>query len=175
MSLEKDAHEQMSDDHGSYQRPVGVPSGSLITHLVILSICGAAFGLTFFFEEVPPPLRRGMAPESFPRGVSMLAFMLTCASLFRATIAPGPKQSALPSTFYLSIAGCVLFLLVANFVDLLIAMSLFIATICWLWGERRKLFIAVLSVALPFILFILFSEFLGIRFPRGLLVNQIYG
>lgn len=154
----------------------GLPLGQIIAHFVILAICASAFGLTFWFEEVPPPLRRGMAPESFPRGVSLLAFVLTVASLvrigFRGSFA---KRSELPVTFYFSVVGCLLFLAIANFIDILVAMVLFIASVCWLWGERRRWVVITLSLVLPLVIFVLFSEALGIRFPRGLLIDVIYG
>lgn len=162
-------------DLSTLKKSDSIGRGQVMMHLIILIICAGAFCLTYFFEEVPEPLRRGMAPESFPRGVALLAFVLTIISFIRTMpCIPTEKNLKLPTTFYLSIVGCLLFLVIANFIDLLIAMALFIAAISWLWGEHRKWVIIALSFVLPFVIFILFSEMLGIRFPRGLLVNLIY-
>lgn len=103
--------------------------------------------------------------------------MLTCLSLLRSlrARARAGAHSEMPPEFYLSVLGCLVFLGAAHFVDLLIAMSLFTAILCWVWGERREWLIIALSLALPFTLFMLFSEALGIRFPHGVLVDWIYG
>jgi len=163
-------------DLSDLKNATSIDSEQLVMHIIILIICGGAFGLTFLFEEVPELLRRGMAPESFPRGVALSAFILTVLSMIRTVTRTSVQtNSRLPTTFYLSIVACIVFLVIANFIDLLIAMALFIVFVCWLWGERRKLVIVVLSVSLPLVIFLLFSVILGIRFPRGLLVNLIYG
>lgn len=176
MSLANQSAGKGAADNVSSNNAVAVQHGQVVAHLIILLICATMFGLTFQFEEVPPMLQRGMAPESFPRGVSLLAFLLTVMSLLRSFFGGTvQKNTDLPAEFYLSIMGCVVFLVIANIVDLLIAMVLFIASICWLWGERRRWVVIVLSIALPAVIFVLFSELLGIRFPRGVLINLIYG
>lgn len=150
-------------------------NGSILMHLLILGVCAGFFLLTLGFDPVPLPLRRGLAPQTFPQGVALLCGVLTLASLMATLAKAGSKSSPLPPAFWISISVIPVFWLVAAFVDILIAMAAFIAFVCWLWGERRAFVLLACSVLTPAITFWLFSDLLEVRFPRGLLVNFIYG
>lgn len=155
--------------------PARAGAGAMAFHLAILAICSLAIVLTYSFDSVPPPLVRGMPPETFPRLVAGLTAALTLVSLLKEIRQGTGKASDLPAPFWPSLAAIAAFPLVAIQLDLLLAMSLFIALIMPVWGSRRPLLIASLALAAPLILFFVFGEMLDIRFPRGVIVNLIYG
>lgn len=169
-----------TDETGQERVPV-TPSARLLPgiavfHLLILAVCVTAFVMTLNFASVPPPLRRGMAPETFPRVIMGLVAILTLASLIRETRGlAGQGKAAIPAVFFYSAASLLGLFLVGAHVDLLLAIGLFVGCVMWLWGERRPLLVGGAALVVPAVLFLLFSEVLGIRFPRGPIVNLIYG
>lgn len=175
MSLSSQSDKNRTSEDRNVEGIGGSKFGSMAMHVIVMAICTIGIVLTFQFDEVPEPLRRGMAPESFPRGVAVLALVLSFMSMLRSLRSKAEKKDRLPLLFYISLLGCVVFLLVANFVDLLIAMALFVASICWLWGERCVPLIVAMALILPVVIFLLFSELLGIRFPQGIIIDQLYG
>ena len=60
-------------------------------------------------------------------------------------------------------------------IDLFIALSLFAVALTMYWGERRPVFIAMVGLLVPIVIFFLFDLVFKIRFPRGLLTNLWYG
>nr|WP_306268044.1 tripartite tricarboxylate transporter TctB family protein [Pararhizobium sp. IMCC3301] len=157
-------------------RSAGILSGMAVFHLLILGVCVTAFVLTLSFAPVPPPLRRGMSPETFPRIILALIAILTLFSFLRETkTTNASKMQTIPPVFAFSVSCLLGLLLIGVSVDLLLSIFFFIAVVMWLWGERRPVFIGATAIIVPIVLFVLFSEVLGIRFPRGLIVNLIYG
>jgi putative tricarboxylic transport membrane protein len=142
----------------------------LIIPLGIITFCVLAFWLSTQFERVPPILKRGIQPSDFPQLVLGLMIFLSVVLIFKDdSDAPERISSRVWSTMGLLVG----FVLVTE-VDLFLGLGLFTLSLALLWGERRIWALALVSVIVPFAVFILFDVVFEIRFPRGLLTNIWY-
>lgn len=149
--------------------------GNAIFHVAIVVVASIALAKTLYFDPVPPKLVLGLAPASFPQGVLVFTIILTVLSLIRSQKLAPKKHPELPPVFYMCLFTVPVFFAFAVYVDFLIALVAFIAFTCYQWGEKRPLILGTVAVSVSVLLFFIFSNILGIRFPRGILINIIYG
>ena len=46
--------------------------------------------------------------------------------------------------------------------------------VSYFWGERRIIYLLLVSILFPIIVFVLFETILGLRFPPGIITNIYY-
>jgi hypothetical protein len=46
--------------------------------------------------------------------------------------------------------------------------------VSYFWGERRIIYLLLVSILFPIIVFIFFETILGLRFPPGIITNIYY-
>ena len=144
---------------------------SWLVALLIVAFCMAAIWLSLSFDKMPPILKRGIQPAEFPQLVCATIIVMTAYMTWRdpVTVAE-PMGKKTPGTIVLMavfVAFCS--------IDLFIALSLFAVALTMYWGERRPVFIAMVGLLVPIVIFFLFDLVFKIRFPRGLLTNLWYG
>ncbi|MGY0400112.1 MAG: tripartite tricarboxylate transporter TctB family protein [Ostreibacterium sp.] len=141
--------------------------------LVILTLCMIAIALALRFDELPPLLKRGLQPRAFPIGICVVIGLLTIIMCLFDNI----NQSivfSLDRNTLMTLLILFIFILLLQ-VDLLIAMSISMTLISFLWGKPSIKTLIGLGLVFPAIIFYLFSEILSVRFPHGMLTNLFLG
>ena len=129
---------------------------------------------TFTFDTVPPILNRGIQPATFPKALLVLIIFLTSFIFYLSVKNPWKKESKLPKSFFITLVAFVLFLFIAKTLDFFLAIAVVSAVASYHWGEKRIIYLLIVSILFPIIVFIFFETFLGLRFPPGIITNIYY-
>ena len=141
---------------------------------VILFFSIIGFFITFTFDEVPPILNRGIQPATFPKILLILIIVLTCLVYFLSLTKSWKKQQNLDKPFFLTLSFFILFILITKFIDFFLAIGSLSFLVSYFWGERKILYLLMVSILFPIIVFIFFETILGLRFPGGIITNLYY-
>ena len=141
---------------------------------VIIFISTILLISTFSFDIVPPILNRGIQPATFPKGLLFLIIILTSIVYYLSIKNPWKIKKKLPKSFFLTIISFVLFVVVSKTLDFFLAISFLSIFVSYCWGERRILYLILVSIIFPIIVFIFFETILGLRFPPGIITNIYY-
>jgi putative tricarboxylic transport membrane protein len=147
---------------------------ALVVSFVIIIISSILFYFTFYFDEVPKILNRGMQPATFPKGLLIIIISLTSFIYLFSLKNPWKEQEALPKTFYYTFITLIFFVIIAKTLDFFLGLSVFSFIVSYLWGERRKLLLFFVAVAFPLLVFLFFETILNLRFPGGILTDLYY-
>ena len=129
---------------------------------------------TFSFDIVPPILNRGIQPATFPKALLVLIISLTLLIYYLSIKKPWKIEKKLPKPFFLTLLSFLIFIIVSKTLDFFLAISLLSVLISYYWGERRILYLLMVSIIFPIIVFIFFETILGLRFPPGIITNIYY-
>ena len=129
---------------------------------------------TFTFDIVPPILNRGIQPATFPKGLLLLIIGLTLIVFYLSIKKPWKIEKKLPKTFFLTLLSFILFVIDSKTLDFFLAISLSSIFVSYCWGERRIIYLTLVSFIFPIIVFIFFETILGLRFPPGIITNIYY-
>ena len=141
---------------------------------VIILISTILLISTFTFDIVPPILNRGIQPATFPKGLLVLIIFLTSIVYYLSIKKPWEIKKKLPQSFFLTLLSFILFIFVSKLLDFFLAISLLSIFVSYCWGERRVLYLILVSILFPIIVFIFFETILGLRFPPGIITNIYY-
>ena len=141
---------------------------------IIIFISTILLITTFSFDIVPPILNRGIQPATFPKALLVLIISLTFVVYFLSTKKPWKVEKKLPKTFYLTLTGFLLFVLISKTLDFFLAISVLSIFVSYCWGERRIFYLLLVSIIFPIIVFVFFETILGLRFPPGIITNIYY-
>jgi len=141
---------------------------------IIIFISTILLITTFSFDIVPPILNRGIQPATFPKALLVLIISLTFVVYFLSTKKPWKVEKKLPKTFYLTLTGFLLFVLISKTLDFFLAISILSIFVSYCWGERRIFYLLLVSIIFPIIVFVFFETILGLRFPPGIITNIYY-
>ena len=141
---------------------------------IIIFISTILLITTFSFDIVPPILNRGIQPATFPKALLVLIISLTFVVYFLSTKKPWKVEKKLPKTFYLTLTGFLLFVLISKTLDFFLAISILSIFVSYCCGERRVFYLLLVSIIFPIIVFIFFETILGLRFPPGIITNIYY-
>ena len=129
---------------------------------------------TFTFDIVPPILNRGIQPATFPKGLLVLIIILTSVVYYLSLKKPWHIKKKLPQSFYLTLLSFMFFIIVSKTLDFFLGISLLSVFVSYCWGERRIIYLLLVSIIFPIIVFIFFETILGLRFPPGIITNIYY-
>ena len=129
---------------------------------------------TFTFDIVPPILNRGIQPATFPKGLLVLIIILTSVVYYLSLKKPWDIKNKLPKSFYLTLLSFIFFIIVSKTLDFFLGISLLSVFVSYCWGERRIIYLLLVSIIFPIIVFIFFETILGLRFPPGIITNIYY-
>ena len=129
---------------------------------------------TFTFDIVPPILNRGIQPATFPKALLVLIISLTLVIYYLSLKKPWKVEKKLPKAFFITLFNFILFVIVSKFLDFFLAISILSIFVSYYWGERRILYLLLVSIIFPIIVFIFFETILGLRFPSGIITNLYY-
>ena len=141
---------------------------------VIIFISVILLFTTFTFDIVPPILNRGIQPATFPKGLLVLIIILTSVVYYLSVKKPWDIKNKLPQSFYLTLLSFIFFIIVSKTLDFFLGISLLSAFVSYCWGERRIIYLLLVSIIFPIIVFIFFETILGLRFPPGIITNIYY-
>ena len=129
---------------------------------------------TFSFDIVPPILNRGIQPATFPKALLVLIISLTLIIYYLSINKPWKVGKKLPKNFFLTLFSFLIFIIVSKTLDFFLAISLLSIFVSYNWGERRILYLILVSIIFPILVFIFFETILGLRFPSGIITNLYY-
>ncbi len=138
---------------------------------VIIAFCTAAYWITAGFDRMPPILKRGIQPSDFPQ---LTAGFIVILTLLMAVFDPVRAAGRVSGRTWISLALIFVFAAL-TFIDLFLALAVFAAALARLWNEKRASVLALVGIAAPVTVFLLFDLAFRIRFPRGLLTDLWYG
>ena len=141
---------------------------------VIIFISTVLLISTFSFDIVPPILNRGIQPATFPKALLVLIISLTFLIYYLSIKKPWKIEKKLPKPFFLTLLSFLIFIIVSKTLDFFLAISLLSVFVSYCWGERRILYLLMVSIIFPIIVFIFFETILGLRFPPGIITNIYY-
>ena len=151
-------------------------SKNVIAALALLALASWYGVLTADLPERTIPNTPG--PSFFPWIITVSLAVLSAALLVRgarsARRGEALVQGGKPARLALAgLAWFALYLAVLPSVGFPLASVPFFAGLMWLYGERRPLWIAAASLALPVILYLVFRDMFQILLPPGLLAGAL--
>ena len=129
---------------------------------------------TFTFDIVPPILNRGIQPATFPKALLVLIISLTSFIYYLSVNKPWKLEKKLPKEFFLTLLTFVLFVFISKTLDFFLAISTLSIIVSYYWGEKRIIYLFLVGIIFPLIVFIFFEKILGLRFPPGIITNIYY-
>ena len=147
---------------------------SFIVSIIIISISLFLLIATLSFDTVPPILNRGIQPATFPKGLPVLRILRTIIVYILSIKTEWKKEKKLPKAFYITLLNFILFIIIAKMLDFFLAISILSLSISYFWGEKRIIYLILISIIFPTIVFIFFETILGLRFPPGIITNIYY-
>ena len=147
---------------------------SFLVSFVIIAASIILLFITFTFDIVPPILNRGIQPATFPKALLVLIILLTLVIYFLSLKIPWKQEKKLPKTFYLTLFAFILFIIISKTLDFFLGISLLSIFVSYCWGEKRIIYLLLVSIVFPIIVFIFFETILGLRFPPGIITNFYY-
>ena len=129
---------------------------------------------TFTFDIVPPILNRGIQPATFPKALLILIIGMTLIIYYLAIKNPWKVEKKLPKSFFLTLFSFVIFVIVSKTLDFFLAISALSIFVSYYWGEKRIIYLLLVGIIFPVIVFIFFETILGLRFPPGIITNIYY-
>ncbi|MDC1132265.1 tripartite tricarboxylate transporter TctB family protein [Candidatus Pelagibacter sp.] len=129
---------------------------------------------TFTFDIVPPILNRGIQPATFPKALLVLIISLTSIIYYLSVKKPWKLEKKLPKEFFLTLLTFVLFVFISKTLDFFLAISTLSIIVSYYWGEKRIIYLFLVGIIFPLIVFIFFEKILGLRFPPGIITNIYY-
>ena len=141
---------------------------------IIILISLALLITTFTFDIVPPILNRGIQPATFPKALLVLIIVMTLLIYYFATKNPWKVQKKLPKSFFLTLLSFLIFVVISNTLDFFLAISVLSIFVSYCWGEKRIIYLLLVGIIFPVIVFVFFETILGLRFPPGIITNIYY-
>ena len=141
---------------------------------VIIFISLILLGTTFTFDVVPPILNRGIQPATFPKALLILIIAMTIIIYYLATKNPWKIEKKLPKSFFLTLLSFIVFVLISKTLDFFLAISVLSIFVSYCWGEKRLIYLLIVGIIFPMIVFVFFETILGLRFPPGIITNIYY-
>ena len=141
---------------------------------IIILISSILLVSTFSFDIVPPILNRGIQPATFPKALLVLIISLTLIVYYLSLRKPWKIKKKLPNTFFITLFSFLLFVIISKTLDFFLAISVLSVFVSYNWGERRILYLSLVSIVFPILVFIFFETILGLRFPPGIITNLYY-
>ena len=129
---------------------------------------------TFTFDVVPPILNRGIQPATFPKALLILIISLSLIVYYLSIKVPWNIKKNLPNSFYITLASFIIFSVISVTLDFFLGISVLSILVSFFWGERRIIYLLLVSIIFPIIVFIFFETILGLRFPGGIITNLYY-
>ena len=142
--------------------------------LVIILISVALLITTFTFDIAPPILNRGIQPATFPKALLVLIIVMTLLIYYSATKNPWKVQNKLPKSFFLTLLSFLIFVVISKTLDFFLAISALSVFVSYYWGEKRIIYLLLVGIIFPVIVFVFFETILGLRFPPGIITNIYY-
>ena len=144
-------------------------SGDALAGMALLVLCAVVFFLTTTFREVPAMLSQNVPPTFFPRlvvgAIAFLSIALVGLGLRPVT---REREKIQPEALVTAVIFIIAVALVPH-LGMLATVFLVALVLPVYWGERRKVWIAMLAIGLPVAIHVVFALALGMRLPRGVL------
>ena len=141
---------------------------------IIILISVALLITTFTFDIVPPILNRGIQPATFPKALLVLIIVMTLLIYYSATKNPWKVQNKLPKSFFLTLLSFLIFVVISKTLDFFLAISALSVFVSYYWGEKRIIYLLLVGIIFPVIVFVFFETILGLRFPPGIITDIYY-
>lgn len=139
------------------------------TGIVILSICSLLWWETTRFPEVPAVLSQNVSAAFFPRVLLATAAILACLQVLRSWRLEPEKIKLPTSKTVASAVAIVLGVALLPTFGMLPVLFLMAIALPIILGERRWRPISIYALALPVVIWLVFTQLLQLRLPGGVL------
>ncbi len=144
--------------------------------VTVFVFCAAVIHLSMTFEEVPEIIvGDSMQPRVFPIFLMVVMGLLNIALILQITRTPPKRLELEPKVTWFSVVLMGVFYILAEHVDMMLALPAVLFCMCRLWGETRLWVAGLAAVITTCAIFFSFDLVLEVRFPRGVLTNIYYG
>ena len=111
---------------------------------------------------------------NFKKALLILIIGMTLTIYYLAVKNPWKVEKKLPKSFFLTLFSFVIFVIVSKTLDFFLAISALSIFVSYCWGEKRIIYLLLVGIIFPVIVFIFFETILGLRFPPGIITNIYY-
>ena len=161
--------QDQSETRSATGRRARIPS-DVIVAMILLAFCAGAYAMTTQFRIVPPIISQGLQAAAFPQMVILLMAMLSALLAVLSIVAGGSKVlPSMPPVVFATTALGLGFALAIQYLGFIAAAVLLCIALPILWGERHFWAIGIFAIAFSGTIYLLFTTFLGVRLPRGVL------
>ena len=144
--------------------------------LAVFAFCAAVIHFSTTFEEVPEIIvGDSMQPRVFPIFLMVVMGLLNLALIAQIARNPPKRADREPAATWITVVLMGAFYILAEHVDMMLALPAAIFCMCVFWGERRPWVAGLTALVTTCAIFFSFDLVLEVRFPRGLLTNLYYG
>ena len=144
----------------------------VLVAVVALAACAVAFALTFRFSATTPgAMMSGMGAEFFPRLVIGVIAVLAVCIAFGIGSPPMDKPAPVPSVVWVTAAVLAAYVAALELVGMWAASLAVMVVLGRMWGEKSLARLAVASVALLAVVYLVFIRLLKGAFPEGLIAR----
>jgi len=153
----------------------------ILVPAAIFLFCGVVIYLSTTFERALPIIvGNSLQPRAFPIFLMVVLVLLNLIFVgqilaHRTSNEPYWRRTREPFQTWASALLLGVFYLLAEYVDMMLALIVVMFALCLVWGERRWWVAASVAFGTAGLIFFSFDLVLQVRFPRGLLTNLYYG
>ena len=150
--------------------------GDYVVPAFIFLFCAAVTYVSLTFEEALPLIvGHSMQPRVFPIFLMAVIAILNLGLIIYVLRNPPKERAWERGVTWASAALMLLFWVVTEYVDMMVALVVTMFLLCIVWGERRLWVAALVAFGTTIAIFFTFDQILEVRFPRGLLTDRYYG
>ena len=149
--------------------------------LILLMVFFASFlSISKKYTSTPCSQRCSTIEEPIPeappeiKALLVLIIVMTLLIYYSATKNPWKVQNKLPKSFFLTLLSFLIFVVISKTLDFFLAISALSVFVSYYWGEKRIIYLLLVGIIFPVIVFVFFETILGLRFPPGIITNIYY-
>jgi len=139
--------------------------------IAIWAFCALTYAITLGFDEVPPMIAQGLPPDRFPQMMVGVIAVLTLVMVYQESRKPLKERKTVKSMVFYSGALLLGFVALMTWVDVIIAMPVFVIALSYAWGERRIVPLIIYALIFSAFVFALFVGIMEVVFPSGPLTD----
>lgn len=141
--------------------------------LIIILLASITIYLASQFKELPPILKRGLQPSTFPIICATIIIVLALQIWLKSDNKINEYEISFNHIVFKMMLISLGFVLLLH-IDFFLAITLTTLSIHMLWIKKVRLYsIILLGGILPVFIYLLFGILLDVKFPSGIIINYL--
>lgn len=141
--------------------------------LIIILLASITIYLASQFKELPPILKRGLQPSTFPIICATIIIVLALQIWLKSDNQINEYEISFNHIVFKMMLISLGFVLLLH-IDFFLAITLTTLSIHMLWIKKVRLYsIILLGGILPVFIYLLFGILLDVKFPSGIIINYL--